>query len=103
MRKQTTTIKTVLAMSVIIAISAVINNPVSAELNTSDFQYSIHMTDLINYYTYSGISAVLTNGQYSLEDQDTIRLVIQDTNYYAVYNNGYNNTFTFSGIYENGA
>jgi hypothetical protein len=75
---------------------------VNAELNTSDFKYNIHITDIIPYYTYQGISAVLSNGQDSLEDQDVVRLVIQDTNFYAVYNNNYDNTFQFAGIYENG-
>jgi hypothetical protein len=72
------------------------------DLNTSDFEYIIHVTDVIPYYTYEGISKVLTNGEGSFEDVDTIRLIIADTNFYAVYNNGNDNTFQFAGIYENG-
>lgn len=101
----TNQIKTVFAMSGIIAILAAVSglSAVNAELNTSDFEYSLHITDVIPFYTYQGISKVLTNGQESLEDQDVIRLVIQDSDFYAVYNNGYDNTFQFVGIYQNGA
>lgn len=77
-----------------------IYQPVNGELNTSDFKYSVHITDVIPYYTYSGISKVLTGGEESMEDQDVIRLIIQDTDFYAVYNNGYDSTFQFAGIYQ---
>lgn len=73
------------------------------EFNTSDFEYTIHITDIIPYYTYSGISNVLTNHDTSFEDQSVIRLVVQDSNYYTVYNNDNSGNFIFSGIYENGA
>jgi hypothetical protein len=104
--KNTTTIKTVLAMSVIIAISAIINqvSTVQAqdELNTNDFQYTVHITDIIDHFTYAGISNFLSDGDQSFEDIDVFRLVIEDSNYYAVYNNNYDNTFQFAGIYQNG-
>lgn len=79
-----------------------INSVFAKEINTLDFKYSVHITDVIPYYTYQGISKVLTGGSESMEDQDVIRLIIQDTDFYAVYNNGYDNTFQFSGIYQSG-
>ena len=87
-----------------IMISSISITAVNAELNTNDFEFSIHITDVIPFYTWNGISKVLTDNERSFEDIDTIRLIIQDTNYYAVYNNNVSdNTFEFVGIYENGA
>lgn len=102
-------IVTVLALFGLLS-ATILNNPSSTvqaqeeELNTNDFQYTLHITDIIPYYTWDGMSKVLTNGDQSFEDIDVFRIVIEDTNYYAVYNNNVSeNTFEFSGIYENGA
>ena len=92
-------------MSVIIAtiLSASVSAVQAKELNTNDFEYILHITDIIPTYSYQGVSKVLSNGDQSYEDIDVFRFIIQDTNYYAVYNNNYDNTFVFAGIYENGA
>ena len=94
------------AISLIIAVSVIttINNVSATELNTNDFEFTIHITDVIPFYTWNGISKVLTDSERSFEDIDTIRLIIENSNYYAVYNNNVSdNTFEFAGIYENGA
>ena len=101
----TTTNKITVAIAVMIALSASISvSAVQAkELNTNDFEYTLHITDIIPYYTYQGVSKVLSNGDQSYEDIDVFRFIIEDTNYYAVYNNNYDGNFVFAGIYENGA
>jgi len=98
-----TTSKITVAIAVMIALSAAIPSVTAKELNTNDFEYILHITDIIPTYSYQGVSKVLSNGDQSYEDIDVFRFIIQDTNYYAVYNNNYDNTFVFAGIYENGA
>ena len=88
------------AFLIVLSTSGYINSVHAQELNTLDFKYSVHITDIIPYYTYQGISKVLSNGELSFEDQDTIRLIIEDTDFYAVYNNANDNTFQFAGIYQ---
>jgi hypothetical protein len=98
-------IKLLAVLTAMIAMSASAVSTVQAEeeLNTNDFEFTVHITDIIDHFTYGGMSNMLTNNERSFEDQDVMRLIIQDTNYYAVYNNDYNNNFVFAGIYENGA
>ena len=94
----------IVSLITIVASANLSTTTVKAELNINDFEFTIHITDVIPVYTWGGISKVLTDGERSFEDVDTIRLIIQDTNYYAVYNNNVSdNTFEFAGIYENGA
>ena len=94
------TIAMVAAISILSSLSTV----QAEEINTNDFEFTIHITDVIPFYTWGGMSNFLTDSERSFEDIDTIRLIIQDTNYYAVYNNNVSdNTFEFAGIYENGA
>ena len=102
----TTQKQNVLAIVASIAILVSLNQVSAvqaAELNTNDFEYTLHITDIIPSYTYQGVSNILSDNQQSYEDIDVFRFIIQDSNYYAVYNNNYDNTFQFAGIYENGA
>ena len=101
----TTSNKTVLAivgLSIAMIAAFGMSTVNAKELNTNDFEYTLHATDIIPYYTYQGVSKVLSNGDASYEDIDVFRFIIEGTNYYAVYNNNYDNTFQFAGIYENG-
>ena len=98
----------VLAIVLSIAVtSAVIIPSVTAvqanELNTNDFQYTVHITDIIPTYTYHGVSNFLSDNTQSFEDIDVFRFIIEDSNFYAVYNNDNSGNFVFSGIFESGA
>lgn len=93
----------VLSIAALSAISSMSTVQAQTELNTNDFEFTIHITDVIPYFTYGGMSNMLTDNERSFEDQDVMRLIIQDTNSYAVYNNDNSGNFVFAGIYENGA
>jgi hypothetical protein len=97
------TVLSIVGLSIVILVAINGVSTVHAELNTNDFQYTVHITDIIPYYTYHGVSNFLSNNQQSFEDIDVFRFIIQDSNYYAVYNNDDSGNFVFSGIFENGA
>jgi enolase len=100
MNNKTTTSVLVIIIATILSVSISVSAVQAKELNTNDFEYTLHITDIIPYYTYQGVSKVLSHGDQSFEDIDVFRFIIEDTNYYAVYNNNYDNTFVFAGIYE---
>jgi len=91
-------IKNGLAISAIIAMIALTNNGLStvqAEL------FKVHSNDIINHYTYQGMSKLLSGGENSYEDVDQIKLLIENTDMIAVYDNlGSNGNFVFQYIIE---
>lgn len=107
----TNQLKTVLAISVIIAMIAMSNGLSAVNAQTgkyiitpngkkiSDQEYRIHITDVIPFYTYQGISK-LTNDN-SVEDVDVINFAIQNNDeFIAQYANDNNGNFVFVGIFD---